>query len=43
MQKNRFVERAEQVVKPLLTDLEAIVNIDSGTFTKAGVDEESAY
>jgi glutamate carboxypeptidase len=43
MQKNRFVERAEQVMEPLLADLEAIVNIDSGTFTKAGVDEVSAY
>ncbi len=43
MQKNRFVERAERVVEPLLADLAAIVNIDSGTFTKAGVDEVSAY
>ncbi|GAC1447828.1 MAG: M20/M25/M40 family metallo-hydrolase [Ktedonobacteraceae bacterium] len=43
MQKNRFVERAEQVVEPLLADLAAIVNIDSGTFTKVGVDQVGAY
>lgn len=43
MQNNRFVERAEMVVEPLLADLAAIVNIDSGTFTKAGVDQVGAY
>ncbi len=43
MQKNRFVELAEQVITPFLTDLEAIVNIDSGTYTKAGVDPVGAY
>jgi glutamate carboxypeptidase len=43
MQKNRFVERAEQMIEPLLMDLAAIVAIDSGTFTKAGVDEVGAY
>lgn len=43
MQNNRFVERAEQVVEPLLADLAAIVNIDSGTFTKTGVDEVGVY
>jgi len=43
MQKNHFVERAEQIIEPLLTDLAAVVNIDSGTFTKAGVDEVGLY
>ncbi len=43
MQKNRFVEHAERIIEPLLADLAAIVNIDSGTFTKAGVDEVGAY
>jgi len=43
MQKNRFVELAIQIIEPFLTDLEAIVNIDSGTYTKAGIDQVGAY
>jgi glutamate carboxypeptidase len=43
MQKNFFVEQAEQVMTPFYADLEAIVNIDSGTYVKAGVDRVVAY
>ncbi len=43
MSKHRNVERAEQVMKQYLDDLKNIVNIDSGTFTKAGVDRVGAY
>ncbi len=41
--KHRDIERAEQVMDAYLDDLKTIVNIDSGTFTKAGVDRVSAY
>ena len=43
MSKHRNVERAEQVMKQYLDDLKNIVNIDSGTFTKSGVDRVGAY
>jgi len=43
MYKHRDVERADQLMDEYLEDLEAIVNIDSGTFTKAGVDRVGAY
>ncbi|MBV9259060.1 MAG: M20 family metallopeptidase [Ktedonobacteraceae bacterium] len=43
MQKHYLVERAEQIVEPYLADLKAIVNIDSGTYNKAGVDHVGAY
>ena len=43
MNKHRNVERAEQVMQQYLDDLKNIVNIDSGTFTKAGVDRVGAY
>jgi glutamate carboxypeptidase len=43
MQKHRFVANAEQIMEPFLTDLKTIVNIDSGTYTKAGVDQVAAY
>ena len=43
MQKNYFVEQAEQNLQSFYTDLEAIVNIDSGTYTKVGVDQVAAY
>jgi glutamate carboxypeptidase len=44
-QQNRHldVERAEQSMPALLDDLKSIVNIDSGTFTKAGIDRVGAY
>ena len=38
-----FVERAEQLMEQYLADLRTIVNIDSGTYNKAGVDRVGAY
>ncbi|GHO85555.1 M20 family metallopeptidase [Dictyobacter formicarum] len=38
MPKNFFVERAESIMEPFLADLQAMVDIDSGTYVKAGVD-----
>ena len=43
MQKHRFVANAEQIMEPFLTDLKTIVNIDSGTYTKVGIDQIAAY
>jgi glutamate carboxypeptidase len=43
MSKHRDIERAEQFMDPYLEELKTIVNIDSGTFTKAGVDRVGAY
>ncbi len=43
MKKHPVVERAEQIMEPFLADLKAIVNIDSGTYTKAGVDRVGGY
>lgn len=37
------VERAEQNMPAFLDDLKALVNIDSGTFTKQGIDRAGAY
>ena len=37
------VTRAEDIMDPYLEDLETIVNIDSGTFTKPGIDRVGAY
>lgn len=37
------VEQAEQRMQPFLEDLKAIVNIDSGTYTKSGVDRVGGY
>ncbi len=41
--KHPDVERAEKSLPALLDDLRAIVNIDSGTFTKPGIDRVGAY
>ncbi len=41
--KHPDVERAEKSIPALLDDLRAIVNIDSGTFTKPGIDRVGAY
>lgn len=38
-----FVQRAEPIMEQYLEDLKAIVNIDSGTYTKPGVDRVGAY
>ena len=43
MQKHRFVANAEQIMEPFLADLETVVNIDSGTYTKVGIDRIAAY
>ncbi len=43
MKKPQAVERAEQIMKPYLEDLERVVNIDSGTYTKAGVNLVGAH
>ena len=43
MNNHRDVERAEQIMDDYLEDLKNIVNIDSGTFTKAGIDRVGAY
>lgn len=38
MPKNFFVEQAESIMESFLADLQAMVNIDSGTYIKEGVD-----
>ncbi len=38
-----YVERAEQHMPAFLEDLKTIVNIDSGTYTKSGIDRVGAY
>ena len=43
MRNHGDITRAEQLMEDYLEDLETIVNIDSGTFTKAGVDRVGAY
>ncbi|GER87759.1 glutamate carboxypeptidase [Dictyobacter vulcani] len=43
MPKNFFVGRAESVLEPFLADLQTIVNIDSGTYLKSGVDQVGIY
>jgi glutamate carboxypeptidase len=43
VQKHYLVERAEQIVEPYLADLKAVVNIDSGTYNKVGVDHVGSY
>jgi glutamate carboxypeptidase len=43
MKKHLRVEQAEHILEPFLQDLKAIVNIDSGTYSKAGVDRVGAY
>jgi glutamate carboxypeptidase len=43
MQKHHFVVHAEQMMAALLADLETLVNIDSGTYTKEGIDQVVLY
>ena len=43
MQKHYLVEHAEQLVEPYLADLKAVVDIDSGTYNKAGIDRVGGY
>jgi glutamate carboxypeptidase len=40
---NKAVEQAEQIMDAYLEDLKTIVNIDSGTYTKPGVDRVGDY
>jgi glutamate carboxypeptidase len=40
---HRDVERVEEVIEEYMEDLKHIVNTDSGTFTKMGVDRVGAY
>ncbi|HEX6479373.1 MAG TPA: M20 family metallopeptidase [Ktedonobacteraceae bacterium] len=43
MSKHSDIERAERVIEPYMDDLKTIVNIDSGTYTKAGIDRVGSY
>ncbi|GAC1641430.1 MAG: M20 family metallopeptidase [Ktedonobacteraceae bacterium] len=43
MKQHPIVERAEKIMTPYMDDLKTIVNIDSGTYTKAGIDRVGAY
>ena len=43
MQKHQTLIRAEQTIDHFLADLKTIVNIDSGTFVKAGIDQVAEY
>ncbi|HEY7418447.1 MAG TPA: M20 family metallopeptidase [Ktedonobacteraceae bacterium] len=43
MQQHRDIAQAEQLMEDYLKDLETIVNIDSGTYTKSGVDHVGTY
>ena len=43
MKAKQVVQRAEQLMEQYLDDLKTTVNIDSGTYTKNGVDRVAAY
>lgn len=43
MKQHSVVERAEKIMSAYMDDLKAIVNIDSGTHTKAGIDRVGSY
>src|SRR5947208_12704432 len=43
MPNHRYIEQAQKHMDEYLHDLKTIVNIDSGTYTKAGIDRVSAY
>ena len=43
MKAKQVVQRAEQLMEQYLNDLKTTVNIDSGTYTKNGVDRVAAY
>src|SRR5947199_4059310 len=43
MKARQIVEQAEHLMQQYLDDLKTIVNIDSGTYTKPGVDRVGAY
>ena len=41
MNPQQMVEQAEHLMEQYLDDLKTIVNIDSGTYTKAGIDRRA--
>src|SRR5437588_12532122 len=43
MKARQVVEQAEQLMQQYLDDLKTTVNIDSGTYTKPGIDRVGAY
>ena len=43
MKAQQVVQRAELLMEQYLDDLKTTVNIDSGTYTKAGIDQVAAY
>lgn len=43
MNAHQIVAQAEQLMDQYLDDLKTIVNIDSGTYTKPGIDQVGAY
>ena len=43
MNAHQVVDQAEQLMQQYLDDLKTIVNIDSGTYTRSGVDRVGAY
>ncbi len=43
MNANQIKDQAERLMDQYIEDLRATVNIDSGTYTKAGVDQVGAY
>jgi glutamate carboxypeptidase len=43
MKAEQVVRRAEQLMGQYMDDLETTVNIDSGTYTKVGIDRVAAY
>src|SRR5260370_11760368 len=43
MKNHHHIEQAQKHMDEYLHDLKTIVNIDSGTYTKAGIDRVSAY
>src|SRR5713101_8936095 len=43
MNAHQVVDQAEQLMQQYLDDLKTIVNIDSGTYTRAGIDRVGAY
>ncbi|GCE26450.1 glutamate carboxypeptidase [Dictyobacter alpinus] len=43
MPKNIFVERAEELMASFFADLQTVVNIDSGTYLRSGVNQVGQY
>ena len=43
MNAHQVVDQAEQLMQQYLDDLKTIVNIDSGTYTRSGIDRVGAY